>query len=122
MATVTISNKQRPLASLIKAKYCDSFICRLRGLMFRSHLGGDEGLLLVQSRENRVDASIHMLFVFTDLAVIWINSEKIVVDKVLARAWRPFYAPSGPAKYILEITPGRLSEFETGDQIEFIDA
>ena len=36
-----------------------------------------------------------MLFVFMDLAIIWIGFEKIVVDTVLARTWRPAYAPSG---------------------------
>ena len=81
----------------LQAIYCDSFLCRLRGLMFRSSLAHDEGLLLVEARDSRLDTSIHMLFVFMDLAVIWINSEYTVVDTVLARAWRPAYAPRQPA-------------------------
>jgi uncharacterized membrane protein (UPF0127 family) len=60
-----------------------------------------------------------MLFVFMDLAVIWINSEYRVVDSVLARSWRPVYAPHQPAKYILEIPPDRLDEFKIGDRVEF---
>ena len=87
--------------------------------MFRHELESREGLLLVQPRQNRVDASIHMLFVFMDLAVIWINSDGKVVDTVLARAWHPAYAPHEPAKYILEIHPNRLSEFRIGDQVVF---
>lgn len=87
--------------------------------MFRSSLSPDQGLLLVEARDSRLDTAIHMFFVFMDLAVIWINSEKVVVDTVLARAWRPAYAPRQPARYILEIHPARLGEFKIGDHIEF---
>ena len=122
MKTIQLENKTRPLPSSLNAVYCDSFLCRLRGLMFHSSLAADQGLLLVESRDNRLDTAIHMLFVFMDLAVIWINSEQTVVDNVLARAWRPAYAPRQPARYILEIHPSRLNEFKIGDTIEFKNA
>jgi uncharacterized membrane protein (UPF0127 family) len=118
MNIVHIENKDQPLPAPLQAFYCDSFLCRLRGLMFRSSLAPGEGLILVQGRESRLDAAIHMLFVFTDLAVIWINSENVVVDTVLARAWHPAYAPCRAAKYILEIRPDRLNEFKIGDRVE----
>jgi uncharacterized membrane protein (UPF0127 family) len=121
MKTIRIENKNLNLPAPLRAVYCDSFICRLRGLMFRSSLAPDEGLLLVEGRDSRIDTSIHMLFVFMDLAVIWINSEYIVVDTVLARSWFPAYAPRQAAKYILEIHPHRLNEFKIGDHIEFQD-
>ncbi len=117
MKTNLIENVDRPLPTPLKALYCSSFLCRLRGLMFRSTLSRDFGLLLVEARDSRVDTAIHMLFVFMDLAVIWIDSRNVVVDTVLARSWRPFYAPRQPARYILEIHPDRLSEFQVGDRI-----
>jgi uncharacterized membrane protein (UPF0127 family) len=89
--------------------------------MFRRELAHDEGLVLVESRESRMDTSIHMLFVWTDLAVIWLNAEREVVDTVLARAWRPFYAPAKAAQYTIEIHPERLNEFSVGDTVEFLD-
>ena len=122
MKTIHLENKNQPLPSPLHALYCDSFLCRLRGLMFRSSLAPDEGLLLVEARDTRLETAIHMLFVFMDLAVIWINSENIVVDTVLARSWRPAYAPRQPARYILEIHPNRLSEFKIGDLVEFNNA
>jgi uncharacterized membrane protein (UPF0127 family) len=94
----------------------------LRGLMFRSNLPQAEGLLLVEARDSHIDTSIHMLFVYMDLAVIWINSAYTVVDTVLARSWRPAYAPRRAARYILEIHPSRLNEFTIGDQVEFQNA
>jgi uncharacterized membrane protein (UPF0127 family) len=119
MKTIRIENKRLPLASSLHAIYCDSFLCRLRGLMFRSSLPQEEGLLLVEGHDSRIDTSIHMLFVFMDLAVIWINSNNSVVDVVLARSWRPVYLPRQAARYILEIHPDRLNEFKIGDQVEF---
>jgi uncharacterized membrane protein (UPF0127 family) len=119
MNTILIENSTKPLSSTLNAVYCLSSLCRLRGLMFRSKLPLDKGLLLVEASESRLNASIHMLFVFMDLGVIWINSGNVVVDSVLARAWRPFYVPRQPARYILEIHPDRLHEFTTGDRISF---
>jgi uncharacterized membrane protein (UPF0127 family) len=122
MKTIQLENKTQPLPSSLNAVYCDSFLCRLRGLMFRSSLAADSGVLLVESRDSRLDTAIHMLFVFMDLAVIWINSDRVVVDSILARAWRPAYAPRQPARYILEIHPSRLKEFKIGDAVEFKNA
>ncbi len=119
MKTIRIENKSLPLASTLQAGYCSSFLCRLRGLMFRSHLGQEEGLLLVEAHESRLDTSIHMLFVFMDLGVVWINSNHEVVDTVLAKAWRPVYLPRVAARYTLEIHPDRLKEFKIGDLVEF---
>lgn len=119
MVIVTLQNKNHPLSAQLQAIYCDSFICRLRGLTFRRHLDLGEGLLLVEFGDSRLDASIHMLFVFMDLGVIWINSGYEVVDAVLARSWRLAYVPRAAAKYILEIHPDRMGEFQIGDLVEF---
>ena len=122
MNNVRIENKNQPLSPLLHAVYCDSFLCRLCGYMFRSSITPGEGLVLVQGRDSRLDTAIHMLFVFMDLAIIWINSKNMVVDTVLARAWHPFYLPRQAAKYILEIHPERLAEFKIGDRVEFQNA
>ncbi len=58
-----------------------------------------------------------MLFVFTDLAVAWIDSAGVVVDTCLAKRWRPFYAPRRPARYVLEMNPGRFEDFHPGDRV-----
>ena len=57
-----------------------------------------------------------------ELSVIWIDSAMQVVDKVLAKPWRPAYFSRRPAKYALEIHPERWGEFEIGDRVEFHDA
>jgi uncharacterized membrane protein (UPF0127 family) len=87
--------------------------------MFTKPVALDQGLLLVHSRESRADAAIHMFFVGYDLGTVWIDNHGQVVDHCLARSWRPFYAPTRPARYVLEINPARLTEFHPGDQIRF---
>lgn len=90
--------------------------------MFRSHLDLGDGILLEIGRDSRLDASIHMFFVPFDLGVVWINSASCVVDKVLARPWRPAYFPKEAARYTLEIHPDRLGDYNVGDKVEFRDA
>lgn len=119
---IFIENQNRKLDSLPRIKYCDTFLTQLRGLTFRPRLALDEGLLLVGTRDSRLDYSIHMLFVAFDLSVIWINSEMKVVDKVIAKSWRPAYFSKQPARYVLEIHPERWGDYEIGDTVQFKDA
>ena len=115
---VIVHNLNKIINNPPRVGYCDSFLCRLRGLMFRSRLGFDEGLLLVEKRDSRLETSIHMFFVPFDLAVFWINSEMTVVDKVIAKSWRPAYFPKADARYTLEIHPDRWGNYEIGDKVE----
>ena len=119
---IHVVNKNRMIESPPRIQYCDTFLTQLRGLTFRPRLSRDEGLLLVGTRDSRLDSSIHMLFVSFDLTVVWINSQMTVVDKVLAKPWRPAYFSKHPAKYVLEIHPGRWADFEIGDSVECKDA
>jgi uncharacterized membrane protein (UPF0127 family) len=119
---ITVQNRNRTITEPLHIKYCDTFLTQLRGFTFRSLLEPAEGLLLVGKRDSRLDSSIHMLFVSFDLSVIWINSAMQVVDKVLAKSWRPAYFSRQPARYVLEIHPRRWDDFEIGDGVEFKDA
>jgi hypothetical protein len=119
MQEVLVYNKDHPEIDAIQAKYCQSFLCQLRGLTFRRTLPVQEGLLLVQKRDSRVDSAIHMFFVWIDLAIIWINESYQVVDARLARRWHSVYVPNEPARYILEISADRMDDFCVGDRVEF---
>ena len=119
MKYIRILNQTHPDSNLIVAKYCQSFLCQLRGLMFTSHLPENGGLLLAQGSESRLNASIHMMFMRIDLAVIWINKEYSVVDQVLARKWKLAYLPKQAAQYVLEMNVSNLSDFSIGDKVRF---
>lgn len=121
MKHILIRNLSQPQISPISAEYCKSYFCILRGLAFRRSIPPDYGLLLVFSRDSRLDSAIHMMFVWMDLSVVWINSNFNVVDVTLARRWRPLYVSRQPAKYVLELLPERLSDFKIGDKVVFSD-
>ena len=122
MQQVAIHNLNRSHPTPILARYCDSFLCRLRGLTFCRNLEANRGLLLVQERESRLDASIHMLFMRMDLAVVWINSQMEVVDVIIAHRWRLAYLPARPARYVLELATENLDDFKVGERVRFEEA
>jgi uncharacterized membrane protein (UPF0127 family) len=119
MKSVRIINQTHPADDPIVAKFCQSFFCQLRGLMFTSDLPERSGLLLVQSSNSRMNASIHMMFMRMDLAVFWINSEFTVVERIIAERWKLGYIPKSPAKYVLETGVTNLNEFNIGDKVIF---
>jgi uncharacterized membrane protein (UPF0127 family) len=116
----TAVNETRGVTVVPRLRRADTFFTRLRGLTFRRALAEDEGLWLLGHHESRVDAAIHMFFVFFSIGVIWLDDERVVVDKVVAHPFRPFYAPRSPAKSVLECQPAALQRVSVGDTIDFV--
>ena len=87
--------------------------------MFRKSIPNDQGLLLVQRSNSIVNSSIHMMFMWMDLAVIWINNEFTVVDRVLARRWKLAYLPKSAAMFVLETGVAHINDFAVGDKVYF---
>lgn len=121
MQDIEIINDQRPLTSPLRAGLCTSYWCRLRGLSFRRSIPLEWGLLMGYHADNRLETGIHMLGMNFDLGIVWINAAGKVVDHRYARKWLSFFVPKKPAKYVLEILPQRLEDFNIGDQIRFED-
>lgn len=105
---------------LKRVHWCERFFCKFRGLMLRASISPDEGLLLVEKKPSRVNASIHMFFMRFPIAAIWLNENFVVVDKALARPWAPAYAPEKPAQYTLEASPEILDVVRIGDVLKFL--
>jgi uncharacterized membrane protein (UPF0127 family) len=102
-----------------RARLCDTFFCKLRGLTFRRRLETEDALILAERSDGTSSTSIHMMFVFFPIAAIWINSTGKVVDCRLARPFRPVYIPRAPARYVLEGPPELLQLLHPGDQVRF---
>jgi len=103
-----------------RAKWCASFLCRLRGLTFRRRLNPDEALILVEASESRLGTAIHMVFVFFPIAAIWLDSQGMVVDARLAHPFVSVCVPRRPARYVLEGVPALLDHIHSGDRLEFV--
>ena len=104
-----------------RARWCNSFGSRLRGLTFRRALPAGEGIVLVEKEDSRMNAGITMLFTFIDLGIIWVNDAGQVVDTTLARPWRPAYLPQAPARYAIEGDPAVLNQVRVGARLRFVE-
>lgn len=105
---------------LRSVRWCASRWCRLVGLQFHRPLQPGEAIILVHKKDSVANSSIHMFFVFFPIAAVWINGEGRVTSAQLAKPWRPFYASSDPARFVLETTPDLLSRIKVGDFVDFV--
>lgn len=114
-----IENVSTGKTVLARAQWCASAWLRFRGLQMKPSLPEDEGLLFVYGSESMATSAIHMFFVFFSIGVIWLDASGKVVDKKLAKPWRPYYAPHVPAQYFIEALPSVLERVNIGDVLKF---
>lgn len=119
-----VYNKTRRLVLSEDACRADSFFERFKGLMF----SGPSDMVLVSPRESIRESSIHMFFMRYPIDVLWVDGRGRVVDALEKVApsslfkpwtWR-IYRPVKPAKYVIELGKGDLSETKNSDEIRFI--
>lgn len=89
--------------------------------MFTRELLIDNGLILTENHESRITTAIHMMFMNYNLTVLWLDKQMVVIDKVLAKKWVPFYFPKKPAQYVVELHPSKYSDYGIGDKLILID-
>jgi len=119
LKTVAVVNKTSP-AGEIRVKLGEGYFSRLRGLMFYKEISPDGGIIMDEKVPSRMNASIHMLCMNFKIAVIWLDQDLVVVDKVLAKPWALAYVPKKAARYVVELHPSRLDDFSDGDQVELV--
>lgn len=106
---------------LTRAEWCASFWGQAKGLMLRRNLADDEGLLFAYPFESVPMTAATMILMLYPIAIIWLDKDSVVVDKVLAKPWRLSYAPRKPARYYIEGRPLLLDRVEIGDHLSFDD-
>ena len=84
--------------------FCDTFISKFLGLMFTRKADR----VLVFRFENEKKVALHMFFVFYPIDVVYLNSDKKIVE--LKPYLRPFsvYFPKNKARYVLELPAGYI--------------
>ena len=112
-----VRTKKKILAR--KVTICASIFSRTLGLMFHPKLNGGEGIMLVANKESKAQSSIHSFFVFFPFDALWLNEEKILVDKRTVQPFRAFISPKFSAKYVLELSKGMGEGLSIGEKIEF---
>jgi hypothetical protein len=118
---VEIRNQSRGQTPVVKARWCSSYGCKLRGLSLRRAIPPGTGLLLVESREGRWTTAIHMFGMLFALGVVWLDAKGEVVDARRAEPWG-IYVPKKAARFTLEAMPETLGRVAVGDVLELVDA
>ena len=88
--------------------------------MFSRELKPDQGIIIAENNESRVNTAIHMMFMNFDITVLWLDKKMIVIDKVLAKKWAPYYASNKPAQYVVELHQSKFSEYSIGDELVIV--
>ncbi len=89
------------------------------GLMFSRKKNHTFALVFSFPVENRIISSVHMLFVFYSIDILFLNKEKIVVDKTTLKPFTLNYTPKKAAKHFIEIPIGLNKKISIGDKINW---
>ncbi len=86
------------------------------GLMFSKKIK-DKGLIFEFKKEKL--HSIHMLFVFFPIDILFLDKNKKVVE--IKKSLRPFsfYTSKTKAKYFIELQKGKINDTKINDKIKF---
>ncbi len=101
---------------LEEAEIADNLWKKAVGLMFRKKI--KKPLVLVATRESRALAAVHTFFMHFPIDLIFLDSEKKVVDmKRNVKPWKFNLVPEKPAKYVIEAEHNSI-KCSTGEEIK----
>ncbi len=92
---------------------------RMKGLMFEDIRKFNYALIFEFPSESRVGCSIHMIFVFFPIDIVFLNKNKEVVDKITLNPFTPNYTPKKAAKYVIELPNGNAKKIKIGSKISW---
>ena len=118
---VILRNRTRTQSFVVRARWCSSFACKLRGLSLQRPIPSGTGLILVERGESRWGTAIHMVGMLFALGVVWLDGDGRVVDVCRADPWR-IYVPQAPARFTLEGLPEILDRVAVDDVLDVSDA
>ncbi len=92
---------------------------RTKGLMFEEKKKFNYALVFNFPVESRIGCSLHMLFVFFPIDVLFLNKDKVIVDKVTLNPFIPNYTPKKAAKYVIEMPNGKAKNVKIGQKVDW---
>jgi len=105
-----IKNKTKNTVIAKTSKSCNNELTKATGLMF-SKRNPNLGLIFPFNRD--ISISIHMLFVFYPIDLIYLDKNKKVIEiKENLKPWG-FYKPKNKARYLIEVIAGKVKESKT---------
>ena len=110
-------NKTQRKKVIEKVRFANGFFGKFRGLMFERKKNFDYGLVFEFGSEKRIEASIHMMFVFFPIDAVYLDSQKKVVDVATVKPFSLNYTPKKKAGFLIELPAGTAKKICTGDNL-----
>ncbi len=105
--------------TLYHLEIADDYRSRTRGLMFRSELATNHGMLFVYPRAD--DHRIWMKNTLLPLTVLWFDPQARIIDKQLLQPCAgppcPVYSAPVDSRLILELAASEYDRFQVGDRL-----
>ncbi|MFH0955548.1 MAG: DUF192 domain-containing protein [Candidatus Micrarchaeota archaeon] len=103
-----------------KTRFADSFFKKFRGLMLEKKESFDYALIFDFGSEKKTGASIHMLFVFFPIDLVYLDEKKKVTDiKTAISPWTLNYTPKNPSRFLAELPVGAAKGIQIGDKLDW---
>ena len=78
-------SKSTSPSDVVYVKICATFLSKFMGLMFSRELKPDQGIIIVEKNESRMNTAIHMMFMNYDITVLWLDKKMVIIDKVIGK-------------------------------------
>lgn len=98
-------------------KFARTTLQRTKGLMFEEKKNFNYALIFEFPIESRIGTSLHMLFVFFPIDVLFLDKTQKVVDKTTLEPFIPNYTPKKAAKFVIELPKGKTKGIKLGQKI-----
>jgi len=116
----TILIKEENNKKIANVIFAESFLSRLKGLMFKKDL--NHALVLKPLNENnRLTSAIHTCFMRIAIDVIFLNENREAYEIKRLKPWN-FHIPRSGASYIIELKEGSIEKYKIriGDKFDFV--
>ena len=100
-------------------RFAKNTLERTKGLMFEEKKNFNYALVFEFPIESKIGTSLHMLFVFFPIDVLFLDKNQKVVDKVTLQPFIPNYTPKKAAKYVIELPKGKTKAVKLGQKINW---
>ena len=113
-------NKTRNEKIIGKVKVADTHWRKMKGLMFEDAKKFDYALIFELGKESRKSSSMHMMFVFFPIDILFLDKDKRIVEIVKnLQPFTPNYTPKKRCWYFVELPAGSTNNVRVGNTLEW---
>lgn len=102
-----------------QVEFADNLLRQTLGLMFRKGIPEDYAMIFDMHSHQYIN--IHMLFVFFPIDLVYLDSDKRVIDVRYLKSWIGHASSRRPVRYAIEMPAGSVGKasLKAGDLLEW---